>query len=118
MPECAPVNLDRFLDSVDGDVDLRSQLIELFEVECNRLRRELRASIEGADAEAAGRTAHRLKGCIAVFVSDGPFISAGEIETSARNGDLAMARAHLHRLERELDVLLRALTPFSARRQA
>jgi signal transduction histidine kinase/DNA-binding response OmpR family regulator len=104
------VDLTRFLGSIDRDPDLLRQLTELFFEESRRLRGELDAALEAGDAKALERAAHRLKGSIGVFSSDGAFTSVSRLERLAVQQDLRTAAVQREIFERDVERLVDALT--------
>jgi HPt (histidine-containing phosphotransfer) domain-containing protein len=105
----AAINLDRLMATIEGDIALRQQLVDLFVEDCARLRRELRVAIGARDAATVAAVAHRLKGSIGVFVTAGAFAEAARLEADGRDGNLDAAALHHKAFERELDALLGAL---------
>src|ERR1043166_8359172 len=103
-----PAGLDReaILSRVEGDSTLLKELVDIFLADAPRLLGEIRESIHQNDAHALGRTAHLLKGAVGNFGAAAAHQAALELETLARDGNLAPAPHLLRRLQQAIDQLL------------
>jgi len=99
----------RLLDSVGGDEVLLREIIALFTQDAPRQLEYLRAGLDGGNAAAIYTAAHRLRGSAANFGTTALLEPLGEIERSARSGDLAACAAVLPRIETRTEALLALL---------
>lgn len=97
---------------VDGDENLLRELSGLFAQQCPGQLLAVREAIAENDPEALARGAHRLKGSAGAFGNGPAFYRAAEMESMARNGNLASARESLEALEREMRNLADALLSY------
>lgn len=104
-----PVPPSVLLARFDGDVEVLTQLAEIFLADSRERLDEIRRAAVERDAEALRRSAHTMKGSIGVFTEEGAFEAAERLEALARHGDLAEAADAYCALEREMDRLLPTL---------
>jgi HPt (histidine-containing phosphotransfer) domain-containing protein len=97
---------------VDGDESLFRELSGLFAQQWSGQLLAVREAIAENDSEALARGAHRLKGSAGAFGNGPAFDKAAEIESLARNGNLARACESLEALEREMRNLAAALLSY------
>ena len=97
-----------------GDEQLTRQLVTLFLSECPRMMAQVRDSVEQGSADVIRRAAHAFKGSVSNFSTDGPTVTAFELESLGREETIAGAPALLARLEREVALLLNQLRAFDA----
>jgi HPt (histidine-containing phosphotransfer) domain-containing protein len=112
----AACNLAAALERLDGDADLLSMLITVYQEDSVELLSRLGAAISARDAAGAERAAHSLKGLASNFDGFPAVEAALLIETAARQGDWAATTAGLPTLEQEVSRLQQALAD-SQRRQ-
>lgn len=105
---------DRMIARLGGDEQLTRQLVTLFLSECPRMMAQVRDSVEQGSADVMRRAAHAFKGSVSNFSTDGPTVTAFELESLGREGTIAGAPALLARLEREVALLLDQLRAFDA----
>jgi len=97
------------LERVDGDRELLSEIIALFQQDVGPLVQELEAAVRAKDAEGIMRTAHRLKGSVATFAAKPATAAALRLETMGREGQVGDADAAFSALQAELARLHPAL---------
>ena len=100
-----------FARNVDGDAQLRAELVALFLGECPRLMGDVRAAAESGDAAAVSAAAHTLKSAAGTMAGVRLASAALALEMLGRKGTLDGAAAAIDRLEREAARLAAALQP-------
>ncbi len=111
-------SLDRsaLMAGVDWDLELFETVFEVFESDCPRLLATIEESLKNEDADALERAAHSLRGSLGVFGAIQAAACAEQLETAARESDIAEGReryAELResvlRMEAELRTVLAEL---------
>ena len=97
------------LSRLDDDLELLTELAEVYLGEEPELARTLGEAIESCDAEAISRAAHKLKGAASNFCADPTVGLAEELEKIARAGELENAQEIYERLKAEYLKLNEAL---------
>ncbi|HEV3253014.1 MAG TPA: response regulator [Candidatus Acidoferrales bacterium] len=97
------------LERLEGDRELLSSLIRIFETEAPALMQEMRKALAERDEKALERVAHTLKGCLGNFAAPAAFEAARELEAIGRAGNFVAAGIACAALEREIERLLPAL---------
>jgi HPt (histidine-containing phosphotransfer) domain-containing protein len=97
-----------------GDEALARQLVTLFLAECPRMMEQVRDSVARGPADVVRRAAHTFKGSVSNFTTNGPTVTAFELECMGREDRLSEAPAALARLEHEVTVLVDQLRAFEA----
>jgi signal transduction histidine kinase/CheY-like chemotaxis protein/HPt (histidine-containing phosphotransfer) domain-containing protein len=105
----AMIDREATLARVENDMDLLHELIGLFLDDCPRLTGEIRAAIESSEPIKASRTAHGLKGSLAVFGASSAMATAERIERLAAAQDLKGAADAFTDLEHALEHFKSAL---------
>jgi HPt (histidine-containing phosphotransfer) domain-containing protein len=102
-----PAHIDReaLLERVEGDAALLAQMLEIFEVEGDRLVAVMEAAVGSGDASSLERAAHTLKGMVANFTADAAANAASHLEEMGRTGRLQGAEDLLHELAQEVTAL-------------
>ncbi len=77
------------LDRLGGDIELVTELVELFLEESPKLLLEVQLAVRCRDAKAIERTAHRLKTSAGRFGMNQAVKTALRLEVSGRTSDLA-----------------------------
>jgi two-component system, sensor histidine kinase and response regulator len=95
-----PIDLQAALGLIDGDQDLRLDLIVTFLEDYPKSVAELHDAITTGDAPRMAQAAHSLKGVIASFAAH---TLAYELERRGRQRELEGAPAVLQQLEHELE---------------
>jgi len=106
--------LDRttMLASVENDLALLQELAELFFAESPALLAQIRAGVDGHNAESVERSAHTLKGALANFGARRACEAARELEICGREGRLEGAGPRFSALEAEVGRACKALSDF------
>lgn len=100
---------DEALASVDGDLELLADLIQLFNRDRDEMVGALRDSVRAGDAEGIQAGAHKLKGALSVLAAREATELAFALERQARSGDLTDAAATFAEFEAALARLAPAL---------
>lgn len=79
-------NRDQFRSLIEGDRDLFSSLLELFEADWEGLIEVIRQSIDSGDGKALEQAAHRLKGNLRNFYASSAAEIAQSLESSGNSG--------------------------------
>jgi len=98
-PKTGSFNLQVALESVDGDQNLLSDVIEVYLNECPRLVQELGEAIETKDFKAVQRTAHTIKGSSRIFGNSALIESARKMEERGRDEHLEECEEDREQLE-------------------
>jgi two-component system, sensor histidine kinase and response regulator len=107
------IHREALLETVAGDVDLLSELVELFMEDSLRLVDRIRQAVMRKDADELEKAAHELKGSVLNFRAKSVADIAQALETIGRKGDLSQARNVVAELEMQLEALraeLKAMT--------
>ena len=104
-PQAAASIGKRHLEAIDGDRQLMLELVEIFREECPKMRGEMAEALAAGDAARVRRGAHTLKGSLSHLAAAEGIELALQVETHAKQGDLAAAAAAWPRLEAALDQL-------------
>jgi len=107
------IDMDSLLERVGGDRTLLAEMAGLFLKELPRYTSAVREAIARGDTQTLERAAHTLKGSVGNFVAQRAFDAALQLETMARDGDLASAEGAWKTLERELGCLKPILEGFA-----
>jgi signal transduction histidine kinase/CheY-like chemotaxis protein len=91
------------------DLELLTELIEIFLADCPWRMAELREAIALSDAQSLERAAHKLKGAAAVFDARSVVEAAEQLESLGRQNNISAAREILSHLDRQVAMLTRAL---------
>jgi two-component system, sensor histidine kinase and response regulator len=97
------------LDRLGGDEELLRELCQIFLEESPKLMQKLRRAIADADAEAAMRAAHSLKGELGYLGAAGASQAARTLEDMGHDDNLFQAAETFAVLEREMASLHLAL---------
>lgn len=111
----AACNLVAALERLDGDADLLSMLITVYQEDSVELLTQLNVAIGERNMLSAERAAHSLKGLASNFDGFRSVEAAFIIETAARQGDWPAIDAGLPRLEQEVSLLRQALVDYQQR---
>ena len=102
------------LARVGDDLELLQEIARLFLDDASNMMSSIEQAIAARDAEALGRSAHTLKGCVSNFGAAEAYDAALNLERLGRAGDLASAPDGLDRLRRSLDNLRPELEQLAA----
>jgi CheY-like chemotaxis protein len=100
------------LERMEGDLELLTDLIQVFLQDLPQQVAALRKAVEDQDAKGIQREAHRLKGAAASLDATAVSASAARLEQSGRDTNYAAARAEWVQLEAELVRLESAFRDF------
>jgi two-component system, sensor histidine kinase and response regulator len=106
VPGASPVDLAAALRSVDGDMTILMEMIDLFRQDYPTHLAELRQAIMQGDASHLERSAHCLKGAMSVFGADTAYALAAELEVLGRTARLECASTVVDALDAELARLI------------
>jgi len=81
--ELPPIDLARFNELADGDIDFANELAKTFITSGEEQLADIRAAVAVEDRAALARAAHRLKGACANIYADGMRELAARLETEA-----------------------------------
>jgi two-component system sensor histidine kinase/response regulator len=101
MSAAEPVDLSRLEEIAGDDPEFIDELLDTFVASTTELMTPLRAGVEGGDADAIQREAHRLKGSSANVGACGLQAKAFELEQLGRAGSVDGAAALLAAIEAE-----------------
>lgn len=106
--------LDRpaMLATVEQDLDLLRELVEIFLAEAPGLLAQIRSGVEEKQAESVERAAHTLKGALLNFGARRACEVARQLEARGREAHLADAAQLVSRLDSEVAQACRALSDF------
>jgi HPt (histidine-containing phosphotransfer) domain-containing protein len=90
--------------------NLAKRITQAFLGDLPRQIESLRNYLDGRDAEAVGRQAHKIKGASANVGGDALSSVAHEMEKAGQAGDLISAANHMDELQREFGRLKDAMT--------
>lgn len=90
---------------IEGDMELLTELIDLFWESCPKLLAEMQTAIHAHDATTLTSTALTLKGAVGSFAATRAFNAALQLEQLGREGNCTQAVAALRHLEVELNRL-------------
>jgi CheY-like chemotaxis protein len=97
-----------------GGAELMRDLIDIFDEECDALLARIESASASGDAEALQEAAHALKGMVGSYGARQALNQARQLDSLARDGNVARARAELPRLRASIDQLRQALRDFRA----
>ncbi|MGB7023662.1 MAG: PAS domain S-box protein [Candidatus Acidiferrales bacterium] len=100
------------LERVQGDRGLLAEIVQLFENGLPEILQTLRESIAREDATGIARIAHTLKGSVGNFGRGSAFRAIEEMESFAKENDMARTTEAFVVVESELKELLVTLEPF------
>jgi two-component system, sensor histidine kinase and response regulator len=100
---------DELLERIDGDRVFLAELLAIFQGDYPGQIRSAREAIISGDAAALQRIGHALKGALGNLAAPIAARVAAELESTARDGDIAMADVRLTELENELPRVIEAL---------
>ena len=100
------------LDTVDGDAELLSKVVQGFLGQQASLVAELRDALRTSDLEVVQRVAHTIGGSLRLFDGSDVVERAQQLETSCRDGSFDRAEHAWRALEAELEVVMPELDRF------
>lgn len=102
------------LDRVEGDRELLTQMIHLFQQDAPNLLSAMRAALSRGDAVTLERSAHSLKGAAGSLSAKMVTAAAAQLEHDAKKKDLKSAKGSLVEVERSMKQLEPALAELCA----
>jgi len=102
----------QLLKRFDNRWDEFSDTVEVLMTDGRDLMREIRKAAARGDAPTIGHAANTIKGMISDCGSPAVYASALEVETMARQGDLAAAAKAVHTLDAQFDEMIGGLAAF------
>jgi signal transduction histidine kinase/CheY-like chemotaxis protein len=108
----APIDRDRLMRRLGGDVQLFVQVSQLFLEDCPVRLAAIGAAVDRGDAEEIRATAHALKGAAANISATRLFEATAALERIGAEGRLPAARAAWRRLEAEAATAMQILREF------
>jgi two-component system sensor histidine kinase/response regulator len=117
MPAAAPaaevslavLDPKALLERVEGDRELLSSLIRIFESEAPVMLYEVRKALAARDEKALERAVHTFKGCLGNLAAPAALEATGQLEAICRAGNFTAAEIAFPALEREIERLVPAL---------
>ena len=102
------------LARVGDDLELLQEIARLFLDDAPNMMSAIEQAIAAHDADALGRSAHTLKGCVSNFGAADAYEAALNLEKLGRTGDLDRAADGMERLRRSLEDLRPELEQLAA----
>jgi two-component system sensor histidine kinase/response regulator len=106
------VQFESILACSDGDESLAFDLISLFLTDAPKLVSRISTAIASSSAYELELAAHTLKGAVGYFTIGAAYETSRKLELAGRANDFAVAATEFASLQRELDVILPALSGF------
>jgi HPt (histidine-containing phosphotransfer) domain-containing protein len=103
------LNLDSLMEHVNSDVELLSELVEIFGDYYPDHLTSIRSAIATGDCSDIRETAHQLKGAVSNFHAPCAVAIARQMEDAGRDGQLELARACCDQLCDEIERMYLAL---------
>jgi len=97
---------EELLDRVDGERAFIAELLDLLRGDYPGQLEEIRDAIAMQDCAALQQVSHALKGALSNLAAPIASRIAGDLETMARSGNIANARALLDELEQEMKLVV------------
>jgi len=99
------VDVGAFLERVDSDHSLASELIELFLIESPKLIDQARKALADGDCQTLANTAHTLKGALSNFSAQRAVKAASVLECSSRERNMIETQHAFDTLRDEIRLL-------------
>ncbi|MHC2068252.1 response regulator [Bremerella sp. T1] len=103
-------DLERALENVGGNDEILQEMIALFLTECPKQMHEIEDAYENGNLEKLIRSAHTLKGSVALFAADEATAAARKIEFMGRDEKLDEFSSAWSNLQEKIDQLTSALS--------
>jgi two-component system sensor histidine kinase/response regulator len=94
------------LERVEGDQELLSEMIHIFQEEAPNLMKAMRDALQRGDMVVLERSAHSLKGAVGNLSAKATAAAALQLEKDAKNNDVESAKGSLVEVERTVKQLL------------
>ncbi|WDI43887.1 hybrid sensor histidine kinase/response regulator [Bremerella sp. P1] len=111
-----PFHLERALENVGGSEEILDEMIDLFTTECPKQLNDIQTAFAAGDNEKFIRSAHTLKGSVALFAADEATAAARRIEFMGRDNELGDFADAWDDLKQNISELLSALADTKAHR--
>lgn len=111
----SPIDGEALLTLVDGNEEVRDEIIDLFLDQYPDYMENIRGAIREEDAEALERAAQTLKGSVGNIQAASAHKTAHRLEEMGIAGDFSDASAVLNTLEKEMEQLKEALIALKQR---
>ena len=103
------------LDRFGGNTMLLRRLVRVFLDDCPRMVSRIKKAVAAQDPQSLARAAHGFKGAVSNFGATEVLEMARQLETKARQRDLAAARQTSQQLEAAIPMLVETLRGVSSR---
>ena len=105
-------NRTELLDKVDNDIDLATELVEIFLEDAPEMSYDISMAVRAGDTKRLASAAHAYKGSAAAIGAIAVAQAAGALEAAGRADSIAvdLELAHFKELEQRLVAELRAAT--------
>jgi HPt (histidine-containing phosphotransfer) domain-containing protein len=110
------VNIPVLLARVEGDRELVTELLTMFQEELPGLQAALHDAVDAGDLIEVAKTAHTVKGMLANLSMEEGTLLAATIESAAGAGDMPRIRERLIAFDAEIVALSAAVAVFLAGR--
>jgi HPt (histidine-containing phosphotransfer) domain-containing protein len=97
------------LERVEGDRELLTEMIHLFQEDVPNLVTAMRNALESGDMAVLERSAHSLKGAVSNLSAKATAAAAMQLEKDAKNKDTESAKESLAKVEGAVNKLMPAL---------
>ena len=101
---------ERALENVGGNREILNEMIDLFVNECPKQMQEIKSAHTAGDLPRLTRSAHTLKGSVALFAADEATAAAKRIEFMGRNNNVEEFDAAWAELQEDIDQLMSKLS--------
>jgi HPt (histidine-containing phosphotransfer) domain-containing protein len=106
------------LERVDDDLEFLEETVAMLDEDSPELLQQIKSAVGDGDAAALVKPAHALKGMLANFCAAPAETAARELETLARQENMADAPTVAERVQHETERLQSALHAFLESRQS
>ena len=97
---------ERALENVGGNRDVLNEMIDLFTTECPKQMSEIQSAYHSGDVKRLIRSAHTLKGSVALFGADKATAAARRVEFMGRDNQLEEFTEAWSELQADIDKLM------------
>jgi PAS domain S-box-containing protein len=104
-----PIDRVSLLERVEGDQELLTEIIHLFQENAPRLLTAMRDALQSGDMATLERTAHSLKGAMSNLSANAAAATAQQLESDAKNNNVESATENIAEVERAVKQLLQVL---------
>jgi two-component system sensor histidine kinase/response regulator len=107
--QAMPFDRDSLLEECDGDIEMLTTMLEIYDRDCVGRQRKLRVAVQSGDSEVIAAEAHAIKGGMGNFFAKAAYETGQKLETMGRSKELSGAAETLQQLEAEMQMLRLAL---------